>query len=185
MMHRCHDYSQPTDSLSKGQVPLCDKAQISDESAAFRDHGRPCCICRNWLKPKQNRLFFLSPPTPPTTKSSFVFFQSRKRHKQVARRHEWSVPRRARSFGRGEWSVLRSGDDSGAPPAGSLVNLGYFQRDGYEGAQHCLEKEEESLWTTRVSHRRAAGMGFYSKHLDLVLICRSGHLFSGPWFPLP
>lgn len=41
-------------------------------------------------------------------------------------------------FGPGEGSCLLSGDDSGAPPAGSLVNLGYFQRDGYERTQHRL-----------------------------------------------
>lgn len=74
-------------------------------------------------------------------------------------------------FGPGEWSFLHSGDDGRAPPASSLVNLGYFQRNGYERAQHCLKKKEESLWTTHVSPRRAAGMGFYSNHLDSVPIC--------------
>lgn len=43
------------------------------------------------------------------------------------------------------WFSSPSGDDGGAPPAGSLVYLGYFQCDGYERAQYCLEKEEESL----------------------------------------
>lgn len=74
-------------------------------------------------------------------------------------------------FGPGEWSFLYSGDDGGAPPAGSLMNLGYFQRDGYERAQHCLKKKEESLWTAHISHKRAAGIDFYSKHLDSVPIC--------------
>lgn len=39
------------------------------------------------------------------------------------------------------WGVvfpLCSGDDGGSAAAGSLVQLGYFQRNGYERAQHCL-----------------------------------------------
>lgn len=99
MMHRCPDCSQPTDSLSKGQIPSCDKTQVSKDSVAFTDNWRPCCIAETKTQTKQ---IFFSFPTyihpPPKSANHFFFFQSHKRHKQVARRHEWSVPRWAHSL---------------------------------------------------------------------------------------
>lgn len=38
------DCSQPADSLSKGQIPSCDKTQVSKGGVAFTDNWRPCCI---------------------------------------------------------------------------------------------------------------------------------------------
>lgn len=184
-MPRCCDqqFHSPLTLSQKGGF-LC-VLTYQGQMIALTDNWRPHHIGRNWPKPKRNRFFSF-----PTTHQQIIFcFFSKviRGTNRLARRRGWHVSCRALSFGPGESRFLPSGYDGGTPPAGSLVNLGYFQCDGYQRAQHCLEKEEDSLWTTQVSHRRAAVMELDFKHLGVILIINwlavpswVGHLFSRP-----
>lgn len=83
------------------------------------------------------------------------------------------------------WGVvfpLCSGDDGGSAAAGSLMQLGYFQRNGYERAQHCLEEEEEGCEQLGLAGGKSTVKGFYCKHWGRARRARAHGFSAAPVF---
>lgn len=139
-------------------------------------------------KTQTKQIFFPTYTHPPPNNQQIIFFQSHKRHKQVARRHEWSVPRWAHSLALvSDLSSIQVMTVGPLRPVLSWI-WDIFSAMAMRGLSTAW-KRRKKVCEQLMSVTGGTQDGFLSKHLDSVPICDAqavvtGHPFSGPRFPL-